>query len=1041
MSENLGSLVVDITANTTQLAAAQIAVQRLAGNVAASSTKMAASMETFNKSLVSISQRMRSMGWLATTVLTVPILAVGAASGKMASEFEFSMRKIESLVGVGRDQVQKWEKEILALSPATGRGPQELADALYFITSSGVKGAEAMQVLEASAKAAAVGLGETKAVADLVTSAMNAYGKESLSASQATDILVAAVREGKLEASDLATKLGMVLPIASAMGVSFMEVAATSAAMSRTGTNASMAAVQLRQVLVSLLKPSKRAEDTLNNMNTSSEELRKTIREKGLLAALLDLKDLSQEYGETIMARVFGNVRALTGVLDILGENLTENIEIFDKMSKSAGDMEKAYAIAADTIKMKYSRELAKLKVSQIEFGEIIAKAFLPILQDLILRVEKVTKWFAALSEEQQRSKIKWMLFLAILGPLSLALSVLGLAISTVITIGTAFIGVLKWIRVQMILLNAAIVTNPYFLAVIAVMTLITAYTFLRKKQQEVVAEQKQVNKVMEEAQKLNEAFVSIRDQAPVIGQMNARQLSEYEAKIKQQIALEQDFSLQVKAEYENRLMNEEQFAQTTENLHKDTNKTISTLQGQQTTSYGSFLNDRLDGLKRTLEQEIIAENDRLGRLKKTLEQEIIAEIDANQTKLNAYEAYLQQIQKRSEELKSPEYLGAEKKVIMNNLADSLYYLENQIYALKEVGVEFDGASAKADLLNEALLALARLGYNTTETEMIQLAAALKKLQKEMADVTKIKTAKDRLEEYGKTLNEITLLEERRAALNKNTGDTSFSYENMFKKIGASGFGASADTGYMKQVQQDLAGAAYMNNLFGDSLDTLDDQINIVKNAMTNLYKSEEFKAGSEGAVQTMAKLNAVYDDLISKQDEIGYSVKRMSNILSSSIINMAEAIGNAFVNTQGAALALVGVILQTGQQIVQMLLAEAIAATIAKNAMMPWGLIGAAVAIGALMALYQKSVSKAAEAAANKKQTGTGMANGGIVPPGYPNDSFPARLTSGEKVIPLGHKDIDNVRRIEVTVKGKVEGQDLVFIQEQVQILTNRTR
>ena len=1023
MSENLGSLVVDITANTTQLAAAQIAVQRLAGNVAASSTKMAASMETFNKSLVSISQRMRSMGWLATTVLTVPILAVGAASGKMASEFEFSMRKIESLVGVGRDQVQKWGKEILALSPATGRGPQELADALYFITSSGVKGAEAMQVLEASAKAAAVGLGETKAVADLVTSAMNAYGKESLSASQATDILVAAVREGKLEASDLATKLGMVLPIASAMGVSFMEVAATSAAMSRTGTNASMAAVQLRQVLVSLLKPSKRAEDTLNNMNTSSEELRKTIREKGLLAALLDLKDLSQEYGETIMARVFGNVRALTGVLDILGENLTENIEIFDKMSKSAGDMEKAYAIAADTIKMKYSRELAKLKVSQIEFGEIIAKAFLPILQDLILRVEKVTKWFAALSEEQQRSKIKWMLFLAILGPLSLALSVLGLAISTVITIGTAFIGVLKWIRVQMILLNAAIVTNPYFLAVIAVMTLITAYTFLRKKQQEVVAEQKQVNKVMEEAQKLNEAFVSIRDQAPVIGQMNARQLSEYEAKIKQQIALEQDFSLQVKAEYENRLMNEEQFAQTTENLHKDTNKTISTLQGQQTTSYGSFLNDRLGGLK------------------KTLEQEIIAEIDANQTKLNAYEAYLQQIQKRSEELKSPEYLGAEKKVIMNNLADSLYYLENQIYALKEVGVEFDGASAKADLLNEALLALARLGYNTTETEMIQLAAALKKLQKEMADVTKIKTAKDRLEEYGKTLNEITLLEERRAALNKNTGDTSFSYENMFKKIGASGFGASADTGYMKQVQQDLAGAAYMNNLFGDSLDTLDDQINIVKNAMTNLYKSEEFKAGSEGAVQTMAKLNAVYDDLISKQDEIGYSVKRMSNILSSSIINMAEAIGNAFVNTQGAALALVGVILQTGQQIVQMLLAEAIAATIAKNAMMPWGLIGAAVAIGALMALYQKSVSKAAEAAANKKQTGTGMANGGIVPPGYPNDSFPARLTSGEKVIPLGHKDIDNVRRIEVTVKGKVEGQDLVFIQEQVQILTNRTR
>ncbi len=30
-------------------------------------------------------------------------------------------------------------------------------------------------------------------------------------------------------------------------------------------------------------------------------------------------------------------------------------------------------------------------------------------------------------------------------------------------------------------------------------------------------------------------------------------------------------------------------------------------------------------------------------------------------------------------------------------------------------------------------------------------------------------------------------------------------------------------------------------------------------------------------------------------------------------------------------------------------------------------------------------------------------MAGGGTVPPGYPNDTFPAWLTSGEKVLPPG--------------------------------------
>ena len=30
------------------------------------------------------------------------------------------------------------------------------------------------------------------------------------------------------------------------------------------------------------------------------------------------------------------------------------------------------------------------------------------------------------------------------------------------------------------------------------------------------------------------------------------------------------------------------------------------------------------------------------------------------------------------------------------------------------------------------------------------------------------------------------------------------------------------------------------------------------------------------------------------------------------------------------------------------------------------------------------------------------GMAKGGIIPSGYPNDTFPARLSSGEAVVPL---------------------------------------
>jgi tape measure domain-containing protein len=67
------------------------------------------------------------------------------------------------------------------------------------------------------------------------------------------------------------------------------------------------------------------------------------------------------------------------------------------------------------------------------------------------------------------------------------------------------------------------------------------------------------------------------------------------------------------------------------------------------------------------------------------------------------------------------------------------------------------------------------------------------------------------------------------------------------------------------------------------------------------------------------------------------------------------------------------------------------------------------------------------------------GLASGGIVPPGYPNDTFPARLTSGEAVIPLDKLDQmgggGNVFIPNLTIKG----QDFVIAFEKAKASYNR--
>ena len=176
----------------------------------------------FNKGLKSaeyklkkFSGQMQSVGKTMTRSLTLPILAIGAASVKMATEVETSFTKIETLVGLSSDAVDGFKKEVEGISRKTAIGTKELADALFVVTSAGLRGANAIEVLNSASQASAIGLGETKDIARATTAVLQAYGEENMSAARATEILLGTVRAGNLEAADLAPVLGRVIGIAS----------------------------------------------------------------------------------------------------------------------------------------------------------------------------------------------------------------------------------------------------------------------------------------------------------------------------------------------------------------------------------------------------------------------------------------------------------------------------------------------------------------------------------------------------------------------------------------------------------------------------------------------------------------------------------------------------------------------------------------------------------------------------------------------------------------------------------------------------------
>jgi len=410
MATQVGSAYVEIGAKIGGLERGLRDANRQFTNFASGADRNAAMVGAKFQALGS---RMSSVGRKMTMGLTLPIVGMGVAAFKMAADFDKSMAKITGLVGVQRDQVKAMEGDIKRMAGQYAKSASEAGEAMFFITSAGLRGADAMGVLEASMKASTAGLGDTATIADLVTSAVNAYGADTLKASSATDILTAAVREGKLEASELAGSMGRVLPIASAMGVGFEEVGATFAALSRTGTGAAEAATQMRGILSALLKPTGDAKKQLAELGLSAGDLRAQIKDKGLLPTL---QTLTERFGdnEEAQARVFGNVRALSGIMDLLGSNVATTEQIFDNMKDTTGATDEAFDAMADTAAFKLQKAFNDIKIALMEFGAMVAPAVSKIAEG----ISKFVGAFTSLPGPIKSAAGAMTVFIAAMGPL-----------------------------------------------------------------------------------------------------------------------------------------------------------------------------------------------------------------------------------------------------------------------------------------------------------------------------------------------------------------------------------------------------------------------------------------------------------------------------------------------------------------------------------------------------------------------------------------------------------------------------------------------
>ena len=359
--------------------------------------------------------------------VTLPLGVVSVVTAKMAYDFNTAMTKVQALTGTSTEMMGEYNTAVLELSKSTGVMPTEVAEGLYFIASSGFKGASALKILTQSTRLAATGMGDMMFMGQTLTSAMTAWGEKTLSAAEAADTLVAAVREGKAEPDEFSRSLGRVIPVASQVGIKFQEVAAAIASMTNIGMSARISTFALRTLLTSFLKPQKPLIEGLKEVGLTVPKVVKQMTTEGFLPAM-----------ETIYKATHGSATKITRMFTqnagtaflALFRSADKTRGIFRRTLASEGDALRAFATAMESPAAKFRVALANLSAAAIVLGSQL----LPIFTKIVTWVSGLVSWFNGLAKSTQAWIGKLLVALAVTG---LLLTIVG-KLSTVLTSAAA---------------------------------------------------------------------------------------------------------------------------------------------------------------------------------------------------------------------------------------------------------------------------------------------------------------------------------------------------------------------------------------------------------------------------------------------------------------------------------------------------------------------------------------------------------------------------------------------------------------------------
>ena len=307
---------------------------------------------------------------LAAGVAAAALAVLGTKGVASAIELEKGLAEVRTLLPQLSDKGFKvLQQDVLDFSDAMGVATTQVVPALYQAISAGVPQQNVFEFMEIASKAAIGGVTTLETAVDGVTSVINAYGREAITAQRASDLMFTAVRLGKTNFEQLSASLFNVVPSAVTAGVKFEEVAAVLARLTAQGTPTSVATTQLRQAILALVAPSVKTAKIMKDMGLEFDKAK--LAQVGLAGAFQQVIDAAD--GDLqVLRRLLGSTDALQAVLGITGQNSAAFADALAQMEGAAGATNKAFETMDQTLSRKWERTQVRLTNMLTRFGVLV---------------------------------------------------------------------------------------------------------------------------------------------------------------------------------------------------------------------------------------------------------------------------------------------------------------------------------------------------------------------------------------------------------------------------------------------------------------------------------------------------------------------------------------------------------------------------------------------------------------------------------------------------------------------------------------------